>query len=73
MISENNHGMGIPFEKVSPRFESADDSKEFTVVNLVIPLCRVQGLREITAGVVRPIAISLKEYGPCGKQGGISG
>src|SRR6267154_2834771 len=73
VISKDDHWMRISFEKVPPRFESADDGEEFAIVNLVIPFGRVQGLREVAARMVRPVAISLKEYSPCCKQGGISG
>jgi len=44
MISENNHRMGVSLEKVSPCFKSADDGEEFAIVDLIIPLRRVQGL-----------------------------
>ena len=73
MISKDNHRVGIPFEKVSPCFKSADDCEEFAIIDLVIPLCWVQGLREVTARVVRPVTVGLEEYSPCGEQGGVSG
>ena len=61
MISEDNHRVGVPFEKVLPCFKSADDSEEFAVINLIILFGWVQGLREVTARVVRPITVGLEE------------
>ena len=61
MISEDDNRVRVPFEVVSPCLESADYRKEFSIIDLIVSFCRVEGLREIGAWVVGSILISLEE------------
>ena len=44
VVSEDLYGEGGTMEIVVPRFQGANDSKEFTVVDVVIPLGGGEGL-----------------------------
>jgi hypothetical protein len=49
-----NDRVRVPFQIVA---------QQFMIKNLVIPFCRVQGLRQVTTWMVLLIFISLKEHG----------
>ena len=55
MISENLDGEGGTVEVVSPGFEGMDDCQEFSIIDIIIPFCWREGLREVRTGV--PFAI----------------
>ena len=55
MVSEDLDWEGGAMEVVAPRFQGANDGKEFTVIDVVIPFCGGERLREVGTGV--PIAV----------------
>ena len=55
MISKDLDGEGGTMEVMSPGLEGADDSQEFSVINVIVLFCRGKGLREVGTGV--PFAI----------------
>ena len=59
-------------EIVSPRFQSTDDSKEVSVIDVIVLLCQNEGLGEIGTRVSVTIRVSLED-GIRGVLGGTSG
>ena len=59
MISINDHWEERSQKELSPLFDGMDDSKEFSIVDLIISFCRAEQLREIEAGVVIAIVVFL--------------
>ena len=55
MIGENLDGEGGTMEVMSPGFDGTDDGQEFTVIDIIVPFCWGEGLREIRTGM--PFAI----------------
>ena len=61
MVGEDLHRKGRAMEVVAPRFQCANDSEEFAVVDVVIALGRGEGLREIGARVPVSVGVGLEE------------
>jgi hypothetical protein len=71
MICEDDDRVQVPFKVMAPLGECSDNSEQFPVKDLVITFGRVQGLREVTTGVISTIVISLKEYCSSSDEGSI--
>ena len=56
---------------VSPCFEGADYAHEFSVIYFIVSLCRVEGVRYISTGVVVSVHVLLSYNCPGGELGGI--
>ena len=63
VVSEDLHWEGGAMKIVAPGFQGTDNSKEFSVVDIVVPLSRGEGLREVGAWVPIAIGVSLEEDG----------
>ena len=63
VICEDLDGKGGSVEIVSPGFQSMDDREELLVIDVVVPFCRDEQLREIEAGVPVAIQVGLEEDG----------
>ena len=55
MIGENLDGEGGIMEVMSPGLEGTDDCQEFLVIDIIVPFCWGEGLREVRTGM--PFAI----------------
>ena len=73
MISEDLDREGGPGEVLSPCLKGVEDGEEFSVIDVIVPFSRGEGLREVGAWVPLTIWIGLEEYGSRGKLGGIGG
>jgi hypothetical protein len=71
MICEDDDRVQVPFKVMAPFGECSDNSEQFPVKDLVITFGRVQGLREVTTGVISTIVIGLKEYCSSSDEGSI--
>ena len=71
VISEDLYGEWEPVEVVSPGFQGTNDSKEFSVVDVIVPFCRREILEEIGTRVPVTIGVCLEEDGSRGVFGGI--
>ena len=47
VISEHLHQKERSMEVMSPGFQGADDSEEFSVVDIIVSFCRGEQLREV--------------------------
>ena len=63
VVGEDLYGEWGTMEIVAPRFQGADDSKEFAVIDIVIPFSGGEGLREVGAGMPVTVGVSLEENG----------
>ena len=63
VIGEDLDGEGGTMEVMSPGFEGTDDSQEFSVVNIIVPFCWGEGLREVGTGMPFAIRVSLEKDG----------
>ena len=61
VVSEDLHREGGAMKIVAPGFQGADNSKEFSVVDIVVPLGGGEGLREVGAWVPIAIGVGLEE------------
>ena len=61
MVRKNFNGVWTAVEVVSPFVQSSNDAQEFAVVDLVVALCGIEGLRDVRAGVHIAIGICLAE------------
>src|SRR6267154_1653994 len=59
MVGEDNDRVWVPFEVMAPSFQGSDDGKEFSIVDLIVPFCRIKGLGEVYTRVVGTILIRL--------------
>jgi hypothetical protein len=64
MISEDDNGVGIYFQIVVPFCKSVNYSKQFTIKDLIITFCRVQGLGKIATGVVLAVSSVWRSTAP---------
>ena len=55
MIGKDLDGEGGTMKVMSPGFQGADDGQEFSIVDVIIPFCWRERLREI--GTRMPVAI----------------
>ena len=60
-------------EIVSPLLQGTDYTKKFSVIYVIVPLCRVQGMGEECAWSPIPIGVLLHEDSSSSILGGISG
>ena len=63
VVGEDLYGEWGTMKIVAPRFQGADDGKEFAVIDIVIPFSGGEGLREVGAGMPVAIGVSLEENG----------
>ena len=73
MISEDLDREGGPGEVLSPCLKGVEDGEEFSVIDVIVPFSRGEGLREVGAWVPLAVWIGLEEYGSRGELGGIGG
>ena len=59
VVCINCDRVGGPDKEVSPVGQSAYEGKQFSIMNVVIPFCRREGLRVITHGFVFSPAVAL--------------
>jgi hypothetical protein len=67
VVSIDSDDMGGRQEDVPPSTESVDDCEEFSVVDIVILLCLIEGARYTPNGSESPSVIFLGEDGSCCK------
>jgi hypothetical protein len=60
MIGEYDDRVRVPFKVMPPCFQSTDNGKEFSIVDLVVSFSGVKGLRKVSARVICSIFISLE-------------
>ena len=63
--------MGGASKVLSPLVQSQDDSKEFSVINIIVSFSQCKGFGEVSTGVMVSIVISLQKYSSGSKEGGI--
>ena len=63
VVSEDLHRKGRAMKIVAPGFQGADNSKEFMVIDVVVPLSGGEGLQEVGAGMPIAIGVGLEEDG----------
>jgi hypothetical protein len=61
VIGEYNDRVRVSFKVMPPCFQGTDDSEEFSIIDLVVSFCRVEGLQKISARVICSIFISLEQ------------
>ena len=61
VVGEDNDRVWVPFEVVMPGFQGPDDGKEFSIIDLVILFCGIEGLGEISTRMAGAILICLEE------------
>jgi len=71
MIHKDNNGMRVSFKVMMPFSECTNYGEQLAIKDLIVTFSRVQGLREISAGMVLAIVIGLKEYCSSGNKGSI--
>ena len=71
VICKDLDGKQGSVEIMSPGFQSTDNGKELPVVDIVVPLCGDERLREVRARVPVVIRIGLEEDGARGILGGV--
>jgi hypothetical protein len=59
MICKHDDRVRVPFKIKAPFSECADNSEQFSVKDLIITFGRIQGLGEVTTGVILTIVIGL--------------
>jgi hypothetical protein len=72
MIGEYDNQVRVPFKVMAPFSERSDDSEQFSIEDLVVSFCWVQGLGQVTARMILSVVISLKEHRSGSHKGGIS-
>ena len=63
MIGKDLDGESGTVEVMSPGLEGTDDSQEFSVINVIVPFCWREGLREVGTGVPFTIRVGLEKDG----------
>ena len=63
VVGEDLHGERGAVEIVTPRFQGANNSEQFPVVNIVVAFGGGEGLRKVRTGVPIAVGVSLKEDG----------
>ena len=61
MVSEEDYQVAHALEIMSPMIQGVDNSKEFLVIDIIVPLCRGEHLRKICTGMKVSITIFLHE------------
>jgi len=59
VVREDHSGERGSLEVVSPRFKGTDYGHEFLVIYFIVLLCRVEGVRYISTGVVVSVHVFL--------------
>ena len=59
MVSKDLNRKRGAMEIMTPCFESANDSKEFTIINIIVSFCRREPLGEVGARMPVPVSIGL--------------
>ena len=72
VVGEDLYGEQGSVEVVLPGFQGPDDSKEFSVINVIVSFCWRGQLGKVGAGVLIAIRVSLEEDHARGVFGGIS-
>ena len=62
MVGEKGDGMRSSLEVVAPMVKGVDNSKQLSIVNIVVAFGRGEGLGEVSARVKIPIVISLHKH-----------
>ena len=73
VICEDLDGEGGPMEIVSSGFQGTDNCKELPVIDVVVPLCRNERLREVGTRMPIAVGVCLEENGARGVLRGIGG
>ena len=73
MVCEDLYRERGPVEVVSPRLQGTDDSKDFSIVDVIVSFCQGERLGDVGAGVPFTIQVSLEEDGAKGILAGIGG
>ena len=73
VVSEDLYRKGRAMKIVAPRFQGADNGKEFVVVDVIVSFCGGEGLREVGTRVPIAVGISLEEDGARRVFRGVSG
>ena len=63
VVGEDLYREGGTMEIVAPRFQGANDGKEFAVIDIVVPFGGGEGLQQVGAGVPIAVGVSLEENG----------
>ena len=71
MIGDNSDWMGGSSKVLSPLVQSQDDSKEFSVINIIVLFSQCKGFGDVSAGVMVSIVISLQKYSSSSEEGGV--
>ena len=71
VVGDNGNGMWGILEILFPFKEDEDDSKEFSIVNVIIMFGRGKSLGEVGTGMEVTICVFLHEDCSHGKKGGI--
>ena len=70
MISEHRDRMGGALQVLFPFHQGKDDGKKLSIVDIVVPFCSREGLREVGTGVEVTRGIRLHEdCAHCEKRG----
>ena len=67
MVSVDSDDMGGGQKDMSPGVKSVNNCKEFSVMDIVISFCLVEGMGYTSNGLELPPVIFLGEDGPCRK------
>ena len=71
MISDNSDWMGGASKVLLPLVQSQDDSKEFSVIDIIVSFGWCEGFGEVSTGVMVSIVICLHKYSSGSKEGGV--
>jgi hypothetical protein len=63
VIGKHLDGKWGSMEIVTPGFKGSDDSEQFSVIDVIVPLSWAKGLREVGAGMPITVGVSLEEDG----------
>ena len=63
VVGEDLYGKGGAMEVVAPGLQGANDGEEFSVIDIIVPFGRGEGLRQVGAGVPIAVGVGLEEDG----------
>ena len=66
VVSEESYWVTCALEVMAPMIQSMDNSKEFTIIDIVISFSCSERLREICTGMKITVVILLHQYPPTG-------
>ena len=72
MVCEESYRVGHALEIMSPMIQGMDNGEELLIIDIVVPLCRGEHLREVGTGVKVTVIILLHEDSATGQERGIS-